>query len=115
MPPGFPLAPYIAADLQSAHSQRAAGAGSRLARMQGPSPWYEVNRDTLARSAAKAASWPARRRIRRQNEYIFVRSVLSDPADSVRAQQVAATGPQIPHAYIGRAVGLQSSAVRAPA
>ena len=43
--------------------QREPGAG--LPRMQGLAQRYGVNRDTLARLPAKAASWPARRRMRR--------------------------------------------------
>ena len=72
--------------------------------MQGLAQRYGVNRDTLARSRLGR---PAGRRVGgcgAQSEYITVRSVVCDRAESSGAQQVAATGPQIPQAYIGRTV-----------
>ncbi len=69
--------------------------------MQGIAQWYGANRDTLARHR------PARQRVGgcgAQSLYIPVRSVIYDRAESAGAQQVAATGPQIPQARISRMV-----------
>jgi hypothetical protein len=102
---GRPTAPYIAADLQAriASGQREPGADLPACRA------HHSGTESIG------TGWPGRRLKRpagrrvggsgARNEYIFVRSVLYDPADSVRAQQVAAAAPQIPHAYIVRAVG----------
>jgi len=72
--------------------------------MQGIAQWYGANRDTLARPRLGR---PARQRVGgcgAQSLYIPVRSVIYDRAESAGAQQVVATGPQIPQARISRMV-----------
>ena len=104
MPPGVSRYPYIAADLRARILSREREPGAGLPACRALAQWYGVNRDTLA---GRRLGRPAGRRVGgygAQSEYIKVRSVVYDRAESVRAQQVAAAGPQIPQAHIGRTV-----------
>ena len=101
----------LSADLQAPNFGSKRESGADLPRMQGPAQRHGVDRGTLARVPATAASWTARRRMRAQSEYIKVRSVVDDRAESAGAQQVVATGPQIPQAQIG---GTIQPAVQVP-
>ena len=82
-----------------------AGVGSRLTPHAGPLP--SGTGSTGTRWLGSRLRRPVGRRVGgygAQSEYIKVRSVVDDRAESAGAQQVAATGPQIPQAHIGRTV-----------
>ena len=103
---GLSLHPYIAADLRAPilGGEREPGAG--LPRMQGPCPVVQrqpghADQARLGRPAGRCVGVCGA-----QSEYIKVRSVFCDRAESIRAQQVAVAGPRIPQACIGRTIWL---------